>query len=134
MITEKKITVEDRTPGRYDDEGGAVVWFAGVVRADPDAAGTRRVARIHYDCYRDMARREMETIRRDIETREDVRSVEILHRVGDVPAGEISLLVVVVSGHRRAAFEACSRAVDAVKERVPIWKKEIYDDETSRWL
>jgi molybdopterin synthase catalytic subunit len=63
----------------------------------------------------------------------DVRTISILHSSGLVKAGEISLLIVVSSGHRRHAVEACSKTVELVKERLPVWKKEIFDDDTYEW-
>lgn len=132
MITDKPIRMEDFLAGGADPEQGAVVVFAGVVRADEKDG--RRVTSIHYDCYEEMARRELsdlvETVRGD--TR--VSGIRVVHRVGNVPAGDVSLLVVVTAGHRAEAYEANRRVVEEIKRRVPIWKKEIYDDESARWL
>ena len=58
------------------------------------------------------------------------RSIEIIHSTGIVNAGEISLLVLVSAGHRQQAMQACSKAVELIKERLPVWKKEIYDDDS----
>lgn len=63
----------------------------------------------------------------------DVKSIAIFHSTGIVRAGEISLLVMVSAGHRREAIDACSLAVEMIKENLPVWKKEIFDDGTGRW-
>jgi molybdopterin synthase catalytic subunit len=59
--------------------------------------------------------------------------VEIIHSVGLVKAGEISLVIMISAGHRQQAMEACSRTVEMVKERFPVWKKEIFDDSSFQW-
>jgi molybdopterin synthase catalytic subunit len=132
MITDQPIHLEDRLSGLLGAESGAVVVFAGVVRADVE--GGRKVTRIHYDCYREMAEREMARLTEEIRASTGVHAIMAVHRVGDVPVGEISLLVVVTAGHRSEAYDASRRAVDEIKLRVPLWKKEIYDDGSSRWI
>jgi molybdopterin synthase catalytic subunit len=64
---------------------------------------------------------------------DDVKSIDILHSTGIVKAGEISLLVAVSAGHRKQAMEACSKTVEMIKERLPVWKKEVYDDNSHTW-
>jgi molybdopterin synthase catalytic subunit len=63
----------------------------------------------------------------------DVNTVEILHSVGIVNAGEFSLFVLVSAGHRKQAMQACSKTVELIKEKLPVWKKEIYEDDTHDW-
>jgi molybdopterin synthase catalytic subunit len=132
MITDGSIRAEDLLAGETDPGCGAVVVFTGVVRADEKDG--RRVSRIHYDCYLEMARKEMSSLIDEIKASTGVKSIRAVHRIGDVPVGEISLLVVVHAGHRGEAYDASRRVVDEIKRRVPIWKKEIYDDESSKWL
>ena len=122
MITDKPIRVQDHM-ARVDPSCGALVTFTGVVRSPSNG---REVTRISYDCYQEMAEKEMNRIVEEIKGDYAVDSVEVTHRVGDVAAGEISLLVVVSAAHRRAAFEATQAAVDELKRRVPIWKKEFF--------
>jgi molybdopterin synthase catalytic subunit len=81
-----------------------------------------------------MARRELSELVEKVREDAGVSDIRAVHRVGDVPAGDISLLVVVTAGHRAQAYEANRRVVEEIKRRVPIWKKEIYDDESARWL
>jgi molybdopterin synthase catalytic subunit len=132
MITDKPIHTEELLADVSGPDCGAVVVFTGVVRADDE--GGRRGSRIHYDCYREMAQQEMSRLIEEIKASSGVKSIRAVHRIGDVPVGEISLLVVVASGHRGEGYEASRRVVDEIKKRVPIWKKEVYDDESSRWL
>jgi molybdopterin synthase catalytic subunit len=133
VITEHKIDHSDVIGGDTGTQSGAVATFAGVVRGDDVDGGKRRVAKIFYECYHEMAHKELAAIVEEARAEFDVRSVKVLHRVGEVPAGETSLLVAVYSGHRAAAFAAAAFVVEQIKIRVPIWKKEIYDDETYRW-
>ena len=63
----------------------------------------------------------------------DVRSIDIIHSTGVVEAGEISLLVLVSAGHREQAIRACSEAVEQIKKNLPVWKKEIYNDDSHNW-
>jgi molybdopterin synthase catalytic subunit len=132
MLTEAPIRIEDYVGGRPDPAAGAMVVFTGVVRAD--AGNGRRVTHIHYDCYRDLALREMKELVEKVRQDTGVSEIRAVHRVGDVPVGDIALLVVVTAGHRAEAYEANRRVVEEIKKRVPIWKKEIYDDESGRWL
>ena len=107
--------------------------FLGQVRAD--VKGHRRVKAIEYSAYEEMVRKEAEAIQKEILSEfNDVKTVVILHSTGRVMAGEVSLLVVVSGGHRQQAMTACSRAVDLVKEKLPVWKKEIYEDDTHEWV
>lgn len=130
MITKDPID-PGAIPGDIDTSCGGVVTFLGIVRADER---DKRVTGIYYECYDAMALRELDAI--VAETRRDfgARSVDIVHRVGEVAVGDVSLMVRVFAAHRREAFAACEHAIAAIKSRVPIWKKERYDDDTARWL
>jgi molybdopterin synthase catalytic subunit len=108
------------------------VVFAGTVRADEKDG--KRVTHIHYECYESMARRELSDLVDSVRRQTGVSEARVVHRVGDVPAGEISLLVAVTAGHRAEAYEASRKIVEEIKKRVPIWKKEMYDDESGKWI
>lgn|SRR5437868_195835 len=102
---------------------GAVVMFAGVVR--DHAEGREGVRAMTYEAYDEPAVRAMGEIARELRDRwPDVERVALLHRVGDLQLSETSVLVVVSSPHRRAAFDAALFAIDTLKESVPIWKQE----------
>jgi molybdopterin synthase catalytic subunit len=130
LITDLPISVKDHIAALPGD--GAVVVFTGIVRADEKDG--RRVTHIHYECYETMAQRELEALEEEVRAATGVTGIRVLHRVGDVPAGEVALLVVVTAGHRGEAYEASRTVVEEVKHRVPIWKKEVYDDGTAEWL
>jgi molybdopterin synthase catalytic subunit len=113
------------------DQGGHSV-FMGQVRADISEG--KRVRAIEYSAYEEMVKTEAEKIQQTILSEfDDVLSIEILHSVGIVIAGEISLFVLVSSGHRNHAMAACSKIVELIKEKLPVWKKEIFEDDTHTW-
>jgi len=105
---------------------GAIVTFDGVVRNQTRA---RPVVTLQYEAYEPMAVKEMRRI--GIEIRErwpDVERIGIIHRFGELKVSESSVVIVVTSPHRRVAFEACHYAIDRLKQTVPIWKKEVFED------
>ncbi len=103
---------------------GAVVTFSGNVRNQNRG---REVQYLEYDAYRPMAEREMRAIGEETATRWPCR-IALQHRVGRLELGEASVLVVAACAHRAEAFEACRFAIDTLKERVPIWKREVWQD------
>ena len=109
---------------------GAVVTFVGIVR---DNAEGHRVIFLDYEAYKEMAEAKLQEIVDEIRLRWELEDVAIYHRLGRLKVGEASLVVVVCSPHRPPAFEACAYAVDRVKEIVPVWKKEIWED-GERWV
>ena len=111
-------------------ENGAVVTFQGVVRNNSRG---RAVSYLEYDAYEPMAKKVMAQIADEIKAKWPVTDVAIWHRIGRLEIGEASLLVVVTSGHRREGFEACLSTVDRIKEILPIWKKEVWDNGES-WV
>jgi len=114
-----------------DAGSGAVATFRGVVRARNH---DRDVVAIEYECYREMAEREMRGVVMDAAARFESSAIKVVHRTGTVRAGEASILVTVTAAHRAAAFDALRVVIDELKRRAPIWKKEHYADGTSRWL
>lgn len=105
---------------RRDADGGVTI-FAGVVRNENDG---KKVERIEYTAYEKMAELEMEKIRRELETEFPETRVVFRHRLGTLRVGETSVFIVASSPHREAAFRACREAIERIKTRVPIWKKE----------
>lgn len=104
---------------------GAVALFVGVVR---EFTGEKRTLSLKYEAYGEMAEREMTKIAREIQERWPGARVAIGHRIGELEIGEASVIVAVATPHRAAAFEAARFGIDTIKERVPIWKKEVWDD------
>ena len=103
---------------------GAVATFLGTVR---DRNQGRRVLRLEYHAYPEMAESELARIESEALDRFDVSTVIAVHRTGELAIGETSVSVVVAAGHRDAAFQACRFIIDTIKERVPIWKKEFFE-------
>lgn len=115
------------------DTTGGISVFAGQVRAD--VVEGRIVKAIEYSSYESMLSNAVDSIRDIIlHAFSDVKSVTIIHSTGVVRAGEISLLVIVTAGHRDHAMRACTHAVELVKEKLPVWKKELFEDDTHRWV
>jgi len=102
---------------------GALCLFVGVVR---DHNEGRRVLRLEYEAYEEMALPLMETIAAECRGRWKVTDVRMVHRLGRLAIGEPSVAVAVASPHRGEAFDACRYAIDTLKATVPIWKKEFY--------
>jgi MoaE-MoaD fusion protein len=109
-----------------DAGAGALVVFSGVVR---DQTGGRPVKFLEYEAHAPMAGAKMREIATAVRTRwPEVRRMAIVHRIGRLEIGESSVMIAVSSPHRRHAFEACHFAIDTLKETVPIWKKEYFED------
>jgi MoaE-MoaD fusion protein len=109
---------------------GAVCLFVGTVRNENRG---RPVIRLEYEAYEEMALPLMEEIAAETTRAFPVTGVRLVHRLGRLEVGEASVAVAVCSPHRAEAFAACRFAIDALKARVPIWKKEFYAD-GSAWL
>lgn len=106
-------------------EDGAAVTFEGVVR---NQTRGRRTLYLEYEAYEEMALQQMESLATEALQKFQVRDVAIVHRLGHLEIGEISVLIVVVSAHRGAAFDACRWLIDTLKRKVPIWKREFFED------
>ena len=106
-------------------EDGAAVVFEGVVR---NQTRGRRTLYLDYEAYEEMALAEMEKLAEQALKQFAVRDVALVHRLGRLEIGEASVLVVVSSAHRAAAFDACRWLIDTLKRTVPIWKKEYFED------
>jgi molybdopterin synthase catalytic subunit len=100
---------------------GACVVFEGVVRDHHDG---HRVESIFYDAYRPMAEKEIAKIVEAVQREQPDVQIALLHRLGALAVGDVSISIVCVSPHRGEAFTACRAMIDRVKETVPIWKKE----------
>lgn len=113
------------------DSGGHSV-FIGQVRAD--IINGKKVKAIEYSAYEAMVTVEADRIKEAVSGEfSDTKSIEIVHSTGIVKAGEISLFVLVSAGHRQQAIQACTKTVELIKEKLPVWKKEIFDDDSHEW-
>jgi MoaE-MoaD fusion protein len=106
-------------------EDGSAVVFEGVVR---NQTRGRKTLYLDYEAYEEMAMRQMQALATQSLTQFPIRDVAIVHRLGRLQIGEISVLIVVASAHRAAAFDACRWLIDTLKRTVPIWKKEYFED------
>jgi molybdopterin converting factor subunit 1 len=106
-------------------EDGAALVFEGVVR---NQTRGRKTLYLDYEAYEEMALAQMEELAEQALGQFQVRDVAIVHRLGRLEIGETSVLIVVASAHRAAAFEACRWLIDTLKKTVPIWKKEYFED------
>ena len=112
------------------DDCGAVLLFLGNVR---NHHAGRDVARLIYTAYRSMAETTLLRIVDELEASADRLRVAIVHRLGDVPVGEASVVIAVASPHRQASYEASRTALERLKAEVPIWKREVYADGEVTW-
>ena len=110
---------------------GAVLLFAGTVR---EHNAGRAVCGMHYSAQRALAEQRLAAVCREAEERFAIRRCHIVHRLGALSLGEISVAVLVQSAHRDAAYRASRFAIDTLKERAPIWKQERYVDGDSAYL
>ena len=106
-------------------EDGAAAVFEGIVRNNTRG---RRTLYLDYEAYEEMALKQMEELAERALVDFKIRDVAIVHRLGRLEIGETSVLIVVASAHRAAAFDACRWLIDTLKRTVPIWKKEYFDD------
>jgi molybdopterin synthase catalytic subunit len=107
------------------DSNGAVVTFLGTTRDSTDGRG---VLHLEYEAYQPMADQKLAEIADEMKDRWGIEDIAIAHRLGKLEIGEISLVVAVASPHRADAFAACQYSVDRIKQIVPIWKKEFFED------
>ncbi len=104
---------------------GGIDVFIGTVR---DATKGKKVLRLEFEAYERMALKEMQRIADDVLAKWPVSKVVIHHRTGVLQVGEVPVVIAVGAAHRDAAFEACRYAIDTLKQTVPIWKKEFFED------
>ena len=124
-ITHEPLDPEAITDKVRKDTNGAVVTFLGTTRS---VTGGRKVLHLEYEAYRPMADNKLAEISQEMRERWSVEDVSIVHRLGRLEIQDISLVVVVASPHRKEAFAACQYSVDRIKQTVPIWKKEFFED------
>ncbi|MGB2987618.1 MAG: molybdenum cofactor biosynthesis protein MoaE [Phycisphaerae bacterium] len=112
---------------------GAIVTFEGATRRDEDPKHGP-IVRLDYEAYEGMARRQLERLAVAAKKRWSAGRVTIVHRLGAVLPGEVSVMIAVACGHRTESFEACRWLIDTLKKEVPIWKKDVFEDGHVRWV
>lgn len=104
---------------------GGIVVFTGTVRNHTEGKG---VLKLQFSSYEPMAVKEMTKIADEVLEKFEVEKVAIHHALGELDLGEIPVIIAVSAAHRGAAFKACEFAIDSLKQTVPIWKKEFFED------
>lgn len=106
-------------------KAGGITHFVGTVRNQTQG---KEVLKLDFEAYVPMALSEMQKIAEEAKSRWRAEKVLIHHRIGSLGIGEIAVIIAVATPHRKASFEACAYAIDTLKETVPIWKKEFFED------
>ncbi len=130
-ITDRPIDGDALLEEVRSDSAGAVVTFEGRVREEND---DRSVKALSYQIYPELARRTAEDLMEEARSNWNVEHIAIATRTGRLEVKEASIWIAVSAAHRKEAFRACEELIDEIKERLPVWKKEIYRDGTERWI
>ncbi|XP_078486730.1 molybdopterin synthase catalytic subunit [Ciona intestinalis] len=132
IFTNDALDVQTAVDKVSSETCGAVSIFLGTTR---NHFNGKKVLRLDYECYGQMAHKELEKIcDRLREKWPDILHILIHHRLGSVPVKESSVLIAISSPHRVDAMAATQYCIDNLKANVPIWKKEVYDDGTNQWM
>ncbi|XP_054431308.1 molybdopterin synthase catalytic subunit isoform X2 [Pteronotus mesoamericanus] len=129
-FTTEKLSIEEASRAVTSPRCGAISLFVGTTRNNFEG---KKVISLEYEAYIPMAENEVRRICRDIRQQWPVRHIVVFHRLGLVPVSEASVVIAVSSARRAASLEAVSYAIDTLKAKVPIWKKEMYEESSSSW-
>ena len=129
-VTADRLDVAAHEAAVAGHRSGAVVSFAGIVR---DHDHGRAVTTLTYEAHPSAAEA-LRQVAEEIAADADVHAVAVSHRYGDLAIGDVALAAAVATAHRAAAFTACARLVDLVKERLPVWKHQRFADGTDEWV
>ena len=132
-ITAEKIDVDALIAAVGDGGHGAICTFFGTTR-ETSPGDVRPVAALDYEAYTEMALADFRKIASDAQDKYGPLKIAIVHRTGRVALGEISVAVAVGAPHRGVSFEACEFAINTLKARAPIWKRETYRDGETAWI
>ncbi len=124
VLSDEPLSLERVVEEVRDEEAGAIATFTGTTRIH---SRDRTVTHLEYEAYEGMAERVMAEIADGLHARYELSGVAIHHRIGHVGIGETSVVIAVSAAHRQAALAACKDAIDELKERAPLWKKEVYE-------
>ncbi|MFQ5591039.1 MAG: molybdenum cofactor biosynthesis protein MoaE [Phycisphaerae bacterium] len=116
-----------------DPASGAIVTFEGATRSEAHARHGA-LARLDYEAYGEMARSRLMLLAQEAKEQWRLGRVAIMHRIGPVGIAEASVTIAVAGGHRAECFDACRWLIDQLKQDVPIWKKEVYEDGHTAWV
>lgn len=124
-ITTEKLNFETCYQFVANDRCGGIASFIGTVR---NQTKNKKVIQLEFTGYKAMALKEMQKICEQAIEKFDIQKIAIHHALGVLSVGEIPVIITVSAAHRKAAFKACEYAINTLKETVPIWKKEYFDD------
>lgn len=124
-ITSETLIIQDCYNFVQDNSCGGIALFVGTVR---NITKNKKVNLLDFSAYKPMALKEMQKIANKALQKFDISKIAIHHAIGKLKIGEIPVIIAVSSAHRQAAFDACEFAIDTLKQTVPIWKKEYFDD------
>ena len=124
VLSEQPLSLEAVVEQVASEEAGAVATFVGTTRVHSRG---RVVTHLEYEAYEGMAEQVMAAIAEELRARYELCEIAIHHRIGRVGIGERSVVIAVSAPHRRDALAACKDAIDTLKQRVPLWKKEVYE-------
>ncbi|VAW24554.1 Molybdopterin synthase catalytic subunit MoaE [hydrothermal vent metagenome] len=124
-ITAQKLNLQDCITFVEDDACGGIVTFVGTVR---NVTQNKTVTLLDFSSYEPMALKEMQKIATKALEKFSIHKIAIHHAIGELKIGDVPVIIAVSSAHRKMAFEACEYAIDTLKDSVPIWKKEHFED------
>jgi molybdopterin synthase catalytic subunit/molybdopterin converting factor small subunit len=124
LLSDQPLSLDRIVDEVRDERAGAIATFTGTTRIESRG---RHVQHLDYEAYEGMAEQVMAEISADLERRYDLCAIAIHHRIGRVSIGETSVVIAVSAPHRQDALSACKDAIDELKQRVPLWKKEVYE-------
>lgn len=129
-ITESPIDINNLIEKTRNEDAGAIVTFQGTVRR---FTGELEVESLIYESYKEMAEKTMIKICQDALEKYNVIDINVVHRIGKIELKEDSVAICVASAHRKDAFLACEYVIDTIKEKVPIWKKDVTPKGEQQW-
>ncbi|MEH0154263.1 molybdenum cofactor biosynthesis protein MoaE [Limibacter armeniacum] len=125
IAIKEQINIEEAIQSVYADNAGGVDVFIGKVR---DQTKGKQVLELVFEAYEPMAISEMKKIAELAKQKFEISHISIVHTVGVKKVGDTAVVIAVSAPHRKAAFAACEFAIDTLKETVPIWKREVFED------
>jgi len=125
IITSEKLNMQNCYDFVQDASCGGIALFVGTVR---NKTQEKKVIQLDFSAYKSMAIKEIQKIAEQALKKYDILKIAIHHAEGELQIGDIPVIIAVSSAHRGAAFDACEFAIDTLKETVPIWKKEHFED------
>jgi MoaE-MoaD fusion protein len=124
LLSDEPLSLDRVVAEVQSDEAGAIATFSGTTRVHSRG---RTVTHLDYEAYEGMAEKVMDEIAEVLLARYELTAIAIHHRIGRVAIGETSVVIAASAPHRQDALAACKEAIDELKERVPLWKKEVYE-------